>query len=245
MERPDTVLKYIIINLFGFFGSCYAVNDDSLDYLPASEDQTLTVEEYFSLGIPKTIESPNDIKVIIQKYTMLLNTNIEELPRYDSKKSGSLFEYVTSYESITNITKSLKEYPIQQQFLVNYSFVGNSLANVYTLAMVKNDYYENESVLCSSAKLYAHILFLELFEMQLKQNGQSLKEVGFDQEKRILNSKMIGRTYWGLGEQIKVSNTLDEYVKRKVRKNLDELHVRMKQLKTLDQDIVFDATKCW
>ena len=196
------------------------------------------LEEYYSLGIPKTIDSPEHINIIVKKLNGILKTNAEQLPRYNSTKSNTLFEYLTSYDSISKITKSLNDYQLQQEFLSNYAFSGNSLAGIYTLASVKKHYYENEAIICSSAKLHANLLFLELFEKQAE------KKLSVTKENRIAFSKVVGRAYWGISQQVQ-SDGIDKYVKTKINNNLIELKTRINKLKVLDKTIVFDVDKCW
>lgn len=238
----------IMLFLFVFFQlicfACLAEDNPKTNYIPLNQDKTLSLQQYYSLGIPERIESPEDISITIKTLYQLLNNKIEQLPRYNSAKSSYLYNYLTSHESIDAIIKSLKTYKEQQYFLLNYFAKGQTLADIYCIAPLKYKYYYNEQLICVSACIYANIRFLELFEEQAKNNGQSINEL-FDKNQKKIFTQQIGRSYWGLEQMLQGPHEIDPVIIQLINNDLKEMKSRIINLKIIDQSIVFDSDKCW
>lgn len=233
-------ILFILILVFQAF--CL-VEGESNNYIPLNQDKTLTNEQYLSLNIPVKISSPEDILLINKQLSYLLETNPEQLPRYNSRKSSSLFVYLTSHQSIDDILKTFNHYKEQQTFLLNYFGYGQTLADIYCIASMKYD-YENEYLLCSSARLYANIRFLELFESEVVLSGQSINEI-LDEKFKNLFSQQIGRSFWGLSQMVKYNTDIDSFVVYTITNDLNKMKSRIIKLESIDQSIVFDPDKCW
>ncbi|HEX2954714.1 MAG TPA: hypothetical protein VHR47_12135 [Bacillota bacterium] len=232
-------LAVSILLLALFAVVCFAQNETKINYIPIEKDQTLTVEAYYKLGIPKSITTPDDIVIIFDKLQAIQRDDPKKLPRYNSRKSGRLFHYLTDFESIDRILSSFKTYPERQKFLYDYANNRQYLTVTYLLA----GNYPNECLLSRCSVLYARLRSMQMAEEQLELSGQSYDDIGIDRSKRVVMTKIVGREFWGI-EHLNNKST-DPYVRQTVKKHLPVLKRMITALKMIDHSIVFDMDKCF
>lgn len=223
-------MKKLLFYLLLFFIGC-----SGSYYLAENKDTSLSVKDYNSLGMPKIINTKDDLSSAVECLKQLAGKSPEKLPRYNSRKSGDLFQQYTSFEMLSSNVEQLKSYQEKHEFLMEYIY-GNfnqskmSFLRLYTFANAKSGIYHNEQTLLLAANIYARILLYEAAE-------KSGKIDEFSNTLTKTATKYFADDLYYLENYYGNSNYSDVYIKSFCKKQVPELKERILKLTFIDKKL--------
>ncbi len=155
MKLKETILFLLTIILVN--GSCKNI---------FRKDLSLTVKEYYLLGMPNIDSVWNEDSYVKAHITVsnIRIKNFSHLPRKDSKKSGAVFNHIISKDYLSFLndsSKSLRDKAFQIQSLSSFL---NELSRMYTDNLQQRQYYSEELTEIFIYEIYVKGKMLELAE---------------------------------------------------------------------------------
>lgn len=199
-------------------------------------DESFDEKVYFEKGVPEKVQDLNDFARVYNTFWEIADQNKNSLPRYDSKKSGNLFNRLFNKNHIENISK--KEIQLQQkiELLSKYGMMYSSFEDIYSVNNVGH-IYEDEIVRLSSLKAFC--IISEYKKLDEEMNKKKLKAADVfkkPEEKVLFITKMIGREFWGLNFKIEKLDIIDAETKNSIRNDIERYKKIVSSIKFLDYD---------
>lgn len=145
----NTNFKTIIIIILVFIVASCATNISNVNKEEKIIDNSFLISKYFEMGVPspERVWSGHDLRQASDIFAKILSENPYSLPRYQSKKSGKLFERLISDENLSplkDVTISLEiRGPATAEYLDGFNGLLNIYAKAYLSYHVDNiDYIE-------------------------------------------------------------------------------------------------------
>ena len=145
------------------------------DLFPASEsapagkpvaDKSLTSDQYIALGIPATDRTwmGEDMKAAADTLVSLAAQHPEQLPRFESPRSGAVFSRIISAENLGFFRE--QKLPLESRFPggVAYLQSHSSILGTYLKAFLKHQCSENEMMELMGSNLRACHMMLDLVD---------------------------------------------------------------------------------
>ncbi len=195
-----------------------------------SNDTSHTIQEYYKHGVPKNFQELRDYGKAYNSLSALVKEDKSILPKYDSEKSGSLFNKMFN-KSIIDKNFVLDIPSIEKrQLLSKYSMMLSDFSGIYLMSN-PNEMYTDESALISSIRIYSEIRVYELMDTELSENNAELPN-----DKVLFLTKMVGRSLWGLEHKITRSSKIDDVVLKMLKQDYNLYRKKISSLKFLNYD---------
>lgn len=165
----------------------------------APRDESLTSEEYIRLGLaaPDREWSGNDIVEAEKIFASLAHKGYQQLPRYQSERSGEIFARLTSPQNL-NLFRN-RSLPLDARLPQSLSYLqaSNQILKLYLSAFLKKEVRDSELVELIGAQFRATVVVFELVEEflpTLKKDDPKyqVRMQGLEQMKRGLASVVAG-----------------------------------------------------
>jgi hypothetical protein len=132
-------------------------------------DETLTVEEYIQAGLPAPDRdwSGDDMVNAERVLRALSQKSDSQLPRYQSKRSGSVFARMTSPENLGLLMNKDLPLAVRMAQATNYSQSYNGFLKLHLHACLKDRLRDSELVELMGAQFRLLVVMLELLDQFL------------------------------------------------------------------------------
>ena len=222
------VLLPVLITAFNL-NSLLLAGDDSID-------ESFDEKTYIEIGVPENIHNLKDFAAAYNSFWQIVDKNKNSLPKYNSKKSGKLFNKLFNKDHVERISKSEIQSQQKREILSKYSMMYSSFSGIYLQNNPKH-MYENEIIRLSSLRAFSIITAYKLFDQEIEENNFLLTEVFEKPEENVLFiTKMIGREFWGLNYKIEKSNTIDSITRDLIKADIKLYEEIVSSIKFLDYD---------
>ena len=151
----------------------------------AEPDESLTRDEYYSLGIPKKI---SDLREVENAYFILHDLSKKKknvLPKYDSKKSKDIFNFIFDRKHILNALSNSPDAQSKTKLIQNYHKLNSRFWTMYMINATGNT-YDDEIIRISVVGIHARVLLYEIHNDYYKQNNLKLKDAFPDEDQRYI-----------------------------------------------------------
>ncbi|MDB5341073.1 MAG: hypothetical protein JWN70_6692 [Planctomycetaceae bacterium] len=129
-------------------------------------DQSLTGDQYIALGVPAFDRTwmGGDMKTAAEAFVSLAAEHPEQLPRFDSSRSGAVFARITSAGNLSPLRE--QTVPLDARFPLGLSYMQShgSILGTYLKAFLKDQCSENEMMELMGSNLRACHMILDLVD---------------------------------------------------------------------------------
>jgi hypothetical protein len=201
-----------------------------------SIDESFDEKTYNEKGVPEKFQNLDDFASAYNSFWEIAEKNKKNLPKYNSKKSGDLFQKLFNKSHVENIIKSDLQSQQKRELLSKYSQMYSGFTDIYSLNNLENK-YENEIIRLSSLKAYSIISAYKILDQEICDSDLKLSEVFENSEEKVMFiTKMIGREFWGLNFKIDKLSTIDSVTKDFIRADIKMYEKLVSSTKFLDYD---------
>jgi len=211
-------------------------------------DHTCEPAYFYKLGVPKSIKSIEDYESIANIfYSIAISENRNKtndfFPKYDSKKSKSIFSLFIDYNLIDELLLGIDNYEEKQNFLLTLRHIMSRLFAAYSIQGSLHS-YDDELARINNLKLYAVVRSSEIYDRYLKNNQLVPEDITTDTFALYIGK--IASYYELCGSVILLSTSkLDESTKKFIDHQLVSFKNRIDKLSYVKKGLSISKESCF
>jgi len=136
----------------------------SNDVQAVTEDKSLTTDEYTEMGMPSPDRTWNssDMETVSKLITQISKDDPSKLPRYQSAKSGEVFQRIVNNQNLDLLRNPLLPNQVRMQEALKFTQAANGVNVAYVSGLLARTTGDNEMTEISGLILRTSVVMIEL-----------------------------------------------------------------------------------